>query len=88
MEGERFFLADRSDREEVDKIIKDMFDFTEIFENIKKEKKYSIYFSIQEEPCEKFYRMKNDQLEMIENYHKLYLAFENEKDDLYSVRLF
>ena len=88
VEGERFFLADRSDREEVDKIIKDMFDFTEIFENIKKEKKYSIYFSIQEEPCEKFYRMKNDQLEMIENYHKLYLAFENEKDDLYSVRLF
>ena len=88
VEGERFFLADRSDREEVDKIIKDMFDFTEIFENIKKEKKYSIYFLIQEEPCEKFYRMKNDRLEMIENYHKLYLAFENEKDDLYSVRLF
>ena len=88
VEGERFFLADRSDKEEVDKIVKDMFNFSEIFKNIKKEKKYSIYFSIQEEPCEKFYRMKNDQLEMIENYHKLYLAFENEKDDLYSVRLF
>ena len=88
VEGERFFLADRSDKKEVDKIVKDMFNFSEIFKNIKKEKKYSIYFSIQEEPCEKFYRMKNDQLEMIENYHKLYLAFENEKDDLYSVRLF
>lgn len=88
VEGERFFLADRSDKEEVDKIVKDMFNFSEIFKNIKKEKKYSIYFSIQEEPCEKFYRMKNDQLEMIENDHKLYLAFENEKDDLYSVRLF
>lgn len=87
-EGERFFLADRSNREEVDKIVKDIFDFTEIFENIKKEKKYNIYFSIQETPCEKFDRKKNERFELVETFSELFLMFENEKDDLYSVRLF
>ena len=88
MEGERFFLADRSNKEEVNKIVKDMFNFSEIFKNIKKEKKYSIYFSIQEEPCEKFYRMKNGRFELVETSSELFLMFENEKDDSYSVRLF
>lgn len=84
----RFFLVDRSDREEIDKIIKDMFDFSEIFENIKKEKEYNIYFSIQETPCEKFDRKKNERFELVETFSELFLMFENEKDDLYSVRLF
>lgn len=88
MEGERFFLADRSDKKEVDKIIKDMFNFSEIFKNIKKEKKYNIYFSIQETPCEKFDRKKNERFELVETFSELFLMFENEKDDLYSVRLF
>ena len=38
VEGERFFLADRSDKKEVDKIVKDMFNFSEIFKNIKKKR--------------------------------------------------
>lgn len=88
MEGERFFLADRSDREEIDKIIKDMFDFSEIFENIKKEKEYNIYFSFYESPCEKFYRKRNGQLELVETSDKLFLMFENEKGDSYSISLF
>lgn len=88
VEGERFFLADRSDKKEVDKIVKDMFNFSEIFKNIKKEKKYNIYFSIQETPREKFDRKKNERFELVETFSKLFLMFENEKDDLYSVRLF
>ena len=87
-EVERFFLADRSNREEVDKIVKDIFDFTEIFENIKKEKEYNIYFSFHEMPCEKFYRKKNDRFELVETSSELFLMFENEKGDAYSVRLF
>lgn len=88
VEGERFFLADRSDREEVDKIVKDIFDFTEIFENIKKEKEYNIYFSFHETPCEKFYRKKEGRFELVETSNELFLMFENEKGDSYSVRLF
>ena len=88
VEGERFFLADRSDKKEVDKIVKDMFNFSEIFKNIKKEKKYNIYFSIYERPCEKFYRKKNGRFELVETSSELFLMFENEKGDAYSVRLF
>ena len=88
MEGEKFFLADRSNREEVDKIVKDIFDFTEIFENIKKEKEYNIYFSFHETPCEKFYRKKEGRFELVETSNELFLMFENEKGDSYSVRLF
>lgn len=84
----RFFLVDRSDREEIDKIIKDMFDFSEIFENIKKEKEYNIYFSFYERPCEKFYRKENGQFELVETSSELFLIFENEKGDSYSIRLF
>ena len=85
---ERFFLADRSNREEVDKIVKDIFDFAEIFENIKKEKEYNIYFSFHETPCEKFYRKKNERFELMETSSELFLMFENEKGSLYSIRLF
>ena len=85
---ERFFLADRGDKEEIDKIIKDIFDFSEIFENIKKEKEYNIYFSIYERPCEKFYRKKNGRFEMVETSSELFLIFENEKGDAYSISLF
>jgi len=88
MEGEKFFLADRSDREEIDKIVKDIFDFVEIFENIKKEKEYNIYFSFHETPCEKFYRKKDGRFELVETSNELFLMFENEKGDSYSVRLF
>lgn len=88
MEGEKFFLADRSDREEIDKIVKDIFDFVEIFENIKKEKEYNIYFSFHETPCEKFYRKKDERFELVETSNELFLMFENEKGDSYSVRLF
>ena len=84
----RFFLVDRSDREEIDKIIKDMFDFSEIFENIKKEKEYNIYFSFYERPCEKFYRKENGRFELVETSSELFLIFENEKGDSYSIRLF
>ena len=87
-EVERFFLVDRSNREEVDKIVKDIFDFTEIFENIKKEKEYNIYFSFHETPCEKFYRKKDGRFELVETSNELFLMFENEKGDSYSVRLF
>ena len=85
---ERFFLADRSNREEVDKIVKDIFDFAEIFENIKKEKEYNIYFSFHETPCEKFYRKKNERFELMETSNELFLMFENEKGDSYLIRLF
>ena len=88
MEGEKFFLADRSDKEEIDKIIKDMFNFSEIFENIKKEKEYNIYFSFHETPCEKFYRKKNERFELMETSNELFLMFENEKGDSYLIRLF
>ena len=88
VEGERFFLADRSDKKEVDKIVKDMFNFSEIFKNIKKEKKYNIYFSIQETPCEKFDRKKNERFELVETFSELFLMLENEKGDSYSIRLF
>ena len=85
---ERFFLADRSNREEVDKIVKDIFDFAEIFKNIKKEKEYNIYFSFHETPCEKFYRKKNERFELMETSNELFLMFENEKGDSYLIRLF
>lgn len=84
----KFFLVDRSDREEIDKIIKDMFDFSEIFENIKKEKEYNIYFSFYERSCEKFYRKENGRFELVETSSELFLIFENEKGDSYSIRLF
>lgn len=84
----RFLLVDRSDREEIDKIIKDMLDFSEIFENIKKEKEYNIYFSFYERPCEKFYRKRNGRLELAETSDELFLMFENEKGDSYAIRLF
>lgn len=88
MEGEKFFLYDKSNKTEIRKIFKETSEFNEIFKNIKKDKIYNICFALYEKFFEKYYVFERSEIEFLKNSDKFILLIENEKDDSYSIKLF